>query len=428
MTSLRTQYAEITHFDNADGTLRVEAIARRSGVMRYRSDNGDRYELVPPEMIDKRDSEGRPIMGMLAGAPNTNEHPIQVIRYNRDARKAVEVGKVNEEIHIYTDGDGERSVKVRFDVSDPQTIEDIRSGRKTGVSLGYLCNVVREDGEYKGQRYTHRQAMPFQIDHLAIVANPRNPGALITRFDSEDVAVMLAEERPAFEVVRVDACCAACEGGSEDGPESPKPKKKKKVKTDAEDELMTEQIAINFPDSVKYVGTELAQELWADGSIDRIRLDGEDFFASSDLCLVMEHLDMVRFDEAHFDNGQCGRGWVGVKGKCKRKEGQKGVLKKVGAVAAGAAGLAGLYLAVKNRKAIGRAAARGADRASMGFDRASAAASRAADRVNTAADRARPSVEKAARRAGAAAARTADRVSTAVDRAGQKVKQGLNLS
>lgn len=324
MTALRTQYVNISqHSDNADGTLTVTAIARRSGIMKYRSDSGDRLEFVSPDLIDARDEQGRPVMGMLAGAPNTLEHPSQVIRYSADSRKAVQVGKVSEEIHIYTDADGERSVKVRFDVSDPATIADIRSGRKTGVSLGYLCNVIREDGEYKGKTYTHRQAMPFTIDHLAIVANPRNPGALITRFDSDDIAVMAAEDaRSAFEVIRVDACCAACDGkgkpGCSDEIEDEEPKtKKKKAKTDAED-LVT--VPIVFKEGSHNVDVDVANALWAGGVVDRVRMDGGEYFVSADIAhgLAIDgvlHKDM---------GGSCGRGWFGVKGNCERKKIKEG--------------------------------------------------------------------------------------------------------
>lgn len=321
MTALRTQYVNLTsHADNADGTLTVTAIARRSGIMKYRSDSGDRFEFVPPDLIDARDDQGRPIMGMLAGAPNTLEHPSQVIRYSADSRKAVQVGKVSEEIHIYTDADGERSVKVRFDVSDPETIADIKSGRKTGVSLGYLCNVIKEDGDYKGTTYTHRQAMPFTIDHLAIVANPRNPGALITRFDSEDIAVMAAEDaRSSFEVIRVDACCAACDGqgkpGCSDDIEEDEPKaKKKKVKTDAED-LVT--IPIVFREGSHNVGVDVANALWAGGVVDRVRMDGGEYFISADIAHGLAIEGVI-----HRDMGEaCGRGWFGSqKGKCVRKK------------------------------------------------------------------------------------------------------------
>jgi Uncharacterized protein conserved in bacteria (DUF2213)/DnaJ domain len=328
MTALRTQYVNISeHFDNADGTLTVTAIARRSGTMRYRSDTGDRVEFVPPEMIDARDNQGRPVMGMLAGAPNTNEHPAQIIRYDADSRKAVQVGRVNEEIHIFNDADGERSVKVRFDVHDPGTIEDIRSGRKRGVSLGYLVNVIREDGEYKGVRYTHRQAMPFSIDHLAIVANPRNPGALITRFDSDDVGVMAVEDvRSAIEVVRVDACCAACDGNGKPGcsdniePDEPKPKKKK-VKTDAEDEVL---VSIVFKEGTHSVDIPTATALWQEGTIDRVRMDGIDHFMAANIALALADEGLIHEDAfvpkagVAKGGGKCGRGWVGVKGSCKR--------------------------------------------------------------------------------------------------------------
>ena len=323
MAALRTHYVDISqHADNSDGSLSVTAIARRSGIMRYRSDSGDRLEFVPPELIDARDDQGRPVMGMLAGAPNTNEHPAQIIRYSTDSRKAVQVGKVNEEIHIFNDADGERSVKVRFDVSDPETIEDIRSGRKKGVSLGYLCNVVREDGEYRGQKYTHKQAMPFSIDHLAIVANPRNPGALITRFDSDDIAVISMDSaRSPLEVIRVDGCCAACSAKSDDDEDEEQETKDKKVKTDAEEMPM---IPIIFAGSIQDMTVEQAQGLWMDGTIDRVRLDGADYFMAADMALTLADQGIIHEDAfvaragIAKGGGTCGRGWVGVKGSCKR--------------------------------------------------------------------------------------------------------------
>ncbi|MGK3945823.1 hypothetical protein ABK046_46695, partial [Streptomyces caeruleatus] len=89
------------------------------------------------------------------------------------------------------------------------------------------------------------------------------------------IAVMAAEDaRSPFEVIRVDACCAACDGDSEDEPDEPKTKKKK-VKTDAEDLPM---IAVTFADRVHELSIPQAQALWADGTIDRVRMDGEDYF------------------------------------------------------------------------------------------------------------------------------------------------------
>jgi len=350
MSALRTHYVEISqHTDNSDGSLSVTAIARRSGIMRYRSDSGDRLEFVPPELIDARDDQGRPVMGMLAGAPNTNEHPAQIIRYSTDSRKAVQVGKVNEEIHIFNDADGERSVKVRFDVSDPETIADIRSGRKKGVSLGYLCNVIKEDGEYKGQTYTHKQAMPFTIDHLAIVANPRNPGALITRFDSDDVAVISMDTaRSPIEVIRVDGCCAACSAKSDDDEDEEQETKKKKVKTDAEDVSM---IPVTFHHSTIPVSTSDLQIMIEGGIVQPVRFDDRDFFVSMDIALDL-HNDA-------FLGGACGPGWEGTRGNCQRKKRNIGAIaRKVGAAAL--VGGAAVYLGNKIAKNPKKAAAVGA--------------------------------------------------------------------
>ena len=320
--AIRTQYVPIVKHWDSNGIMQVEAIARSSGILRYRTDKGDRHEFVPPELIDSRDEHGRPAMGWLAGAPLTNEHPPQVIRQDADTRKAYQVGSVSPEMHIYKDADGERVVKVRFDVSDPITQSQIRSGAKTGVSLGYLCNVVPEAGEYRGDSYTHRQALPFKIDHLAVVASPRNPGALITKFDSSDVGIAVGDTVAApFEVLRVDACCAACSGGDD---EDEKPKKKLKQKSDSN------MIPIIFFNSIQHVDEDTFNDLYSSGVVDRVRLDGRDWFVGADVAMDMHNDGLIDLeDDYHYDGfvakagiakggGKCGRGWVGVKGSCKR--------------------------------------------------------------------------------------------------------------
>lgn len=172
--------------DSGNDVMSVEAIARGSGVLPYRDASGFRAELVHPDFIRSRNDSGMPWIAQLAGAPATNEHPQGLIRFDGDARKRVQVGKVDPEVHIFRDADGETLVRVRMDVMDPKTQDEIASGEKAGVSMGYYCAVRADSGTYKGKPYTHRQDAPLTVDHLAIVAKPRFDGAAIIKFDSQD--------------------------------------------------------------------------------------------------------------------------------------------------------------------------------------------------------------------------------------------------
>lgn len=183
--AVRLNTAEITHFDDDDrGVMTVTAIARHVDVLRYRSDSGDRLELVPPDLIRGYDDDGRPHVAQLAGATATNEHPLHgLIADSDEIRNSVEVGKALPKVKVYKDDRAE----VTIEVYDSETQDAIRRGEKRGLSVGYRCNVIKQDGVWKGKRYTHIQQPPFHVDHIAIVANPRAPEALISRFDSDDL-------------------------------------------------------------------------------------------------------------------------------------------------------------------------------------------------------------------------------------------------
>lgn len=382
--SIRTQYTPLrVHKDSGD-KLTIEAIARHTGVLKYRTDSGDRLELVPPDLIDATDDDGRPVMGWLAGAPATREHPPQLIRYDKSARKAYEVGKVQDELHIYEDSDGIRKVKVRMDVTDPDTIEDIRSGRKTGVSMGYSCRVRKDSGSYQGQQYTHVQDMPLQIDHLAIVASPRAPEALITKFDSSDIDYAWAvpeedvvESGQAINVIHVDACCEACAGKD--------PKKKAKKKMDS--------LVIPFRSGLIETPVDTLKELHADGIIELVEIADQEFLVGADIAEDMRQDGILHNDRSsrgvytpqrrrrgparptvkvirnarsrrrrdsddsmrsridalleRFDK-TCGRGWSpGPGGKCKRNE--KGTAKRLKKESAGVGALGKSKLSDKNK-------------------------------------------------------------------------------
>jgi hypothetical protein len=186
--SFRLAAFPITHFDYDESrkSLKLTGIARHAGSMTYRSDAGDRVEFVSPDLNKALDSQGLPYIRQLGGAPVTCEHPPNLIRQDAEKRKQYQVGEVAPKIKVYHDG----RVQVDIEVFDSATIDAVTSGRKRGFSMGYRCNVVRQDGIHQGQRYTHVQSAPIEIDHLAIVASPRAPEALIQGYRDAANAVV----------------------------------------------------------------------------------------------------------------------------------------------------------------------------------------------------------------------------------------------
>lgn len=188
-TAIRfNQLATIDHFDSKDGVMTVTAIARSPGVLTYRNaDGSERRELVSREFLRRLDANGEPLIGKLGGVPVTLEHPTDgLIRNDDDRLKRYKVGETHKQIHVFDTGD----VQVTFDVFDPETQDDIKFGRRDGVSVGYLTNVKHEPGTWHGQHFDAMQDEPFDVDHLAVCRKPRAAGAKIKafKFDSAEVA------------------------------------------------------------------------------------------------------------------------------------------------------------------------------------------------------------------------------------------------
>jgi hypothetical protein len=186
-TAIRfNQLATIERFDSKNGVMTVTAIARSPGVLEYRDSNGSvRRELVSREFLRRLDSDGVPLISRLGGAPIVNEHPTDGLLRNDDDRlKRYKVGESHNKIHVYADG----KTQVTFDVFDPETQDDIKFGRKDGISVGYLTNVKHESGTWHGEHFDAMQDEPFEVDHIAVCKSPRATDARIKtfKFDSAD--------------------------------------------------------------------------------------------------------------------------------------------------------------------------------------------------------------------------------------------------
>ncbi|MBW4469311.1 MAG: DUF2213 domain-containing protein [Stenomitos rutilans HA7619-LM2] len=185
-TAIRfNQLATIDHFDSKDGVMTVTAIARTPGILTYRNADGStRRELVSREFLRRTDSNGVPLVAQLANLPVTNEHPPCLLRNDADLLKKYQVGRTQNKVHVFDDG----RVQVTFDVFDPETQDDIRLGRKDGVSVGYETAVKHDAGEWHGQHFDAMQDEPIDKDHMAVCVNNRAIGAKIKafKFDSAD--------------------------------------------------------------------------------------------------------------------------------------------------------------------------------------------------------------------------------------------------
>ena len=155
------------------GFLQGEVCATKADVFPYMNWDGSiRYELRHPDDVFKKDS-----LDTLKMLPFTEDHPQDWV--TSDNAAALQKGYTGENYRL--DGD---NVIVSLSVTDKSMINKILSGKKAAVSLGYDTLLVREDGVYKGKKYTHRQTN-IVYNHLAGV-DEGNAGPLARfRHDSK---------------------------------------------------------------------------------------------------------------------------------------------------------------------------------------------------------------------------------------------------
>lgn len=164
-------------FDESTGFLHVDANVTRTGVLTYRLPDGTtRRELRHPEQVFDASS-----LDSLKLRPTTNDHPYEEPRglVTSENAKRLQVGQTGESI-----SHDARWVKAPLVVTDGETIDAIKRGRRQ-LSCGYTATLVREDGEYEGQRYDHRQTN-IRYNHVAHVDHARVGAEAAIRLDAGD--------------------------------------------------------------------------------------------------------------------------------------------------------------------------------------------------------------------------------------------------
>lgn len=149
-----------------NGNLVAPVVMTRVGVYTYKhADGSTTRELRHPDDVFAPEA-----IESFKQVPITDEHPgdgaVTPENYRRYA-----VGNVGDSVSHDT-----RFVRADAYVRDADAIKIVRGDEqnppKRHVSCGYTAKVVREDGEFMGERYDHRQTN-IRGNHLAIVRNPR---------------------------------------------------------------------------------------------------------------------------------------------------------------------------------------------------------------------------------------------------------------
>ena len=170
-----------------NGYLSLLATITRTGVFTYHYMN-ELGETITVRQLRHPDDVFDPIsLQSLMGDPLTNEHPHEFLEPENSANKIVGMASDRPK-KIYLDADDEEYVQQQVTIFDPDTIEDILSGHKRELSLGYTLDHEEVAGEWKGQAYDVRQKN-IRYNHLSVVKKARGGPLCKFNLDGEDTNV-----------------------------------------------------------------------------------------------------------------------------------------------------------------------------------------------------------------------------------------------
>lgn len=170
-----------------NGYLSLLATITRTGVFTYHYMN-ELGETITVRQLRHPDDVFDPIsLQSLMGVPLTNEHPHEFLEPENSANKIVGMAS-DKPKKIYLDADDEEYVQQQVTIFDPDTIEDILSGHKRELSLGYTLDHEEVAGEWNGQAYDVRQKN-IRYNHLSVVKKARGGPLCKFNLDGEDINV-----------------------------------------------------------------------------------------------------------------------------------------------------------------------------------------------------------------------------------------------
>jgi hypothetical protein len=163
--------------ETAQGFLKVPAYTARTGIQKYRMDDGRVVKEYRPES----EVFSKTSMDSLATAAVTNGHPTEMV--NPDNAKELIVGFPQGGVAKHEDG-FEKFLGTDLIITHRSAIEAIRKG-KAQLSNGYHVDLAFEEGEYNNEKYDAIQKNIVN-NHIAIVWRARGGENVRLRLDSND--------------------------------------------------------------------------------------------------------------------------------------------------------------------------------------------------------------------------------------------------
>lgn len=158
--------------ETPEGYLTVQVPITRPGVFPYQRQDGTvQMEVkLPDEIFNDR------TIRSARSKPITDEHPnepVTIDNYQSYAKGMSHTDARVEDLKLY----------VSLTITDKDLIQKVYDGKRE-ISIGFLSDVVAEQGTYNGQTYDYAQRN-IEINHIAIVDQGRAGPEVAIRSDSD---------------------------------------------------------------------------------------------------------------------------------------------------------------------------------------------------------------------------------------------------
>ncbi len=168
--------------------LIVEATPTRAGIFTYYEPDGQGGVKKVRELRHPDDVFSRETMDSLEVIPYTTQANHVSLMTPEDVTGKTYGTTMSGAKRV----DDHADIKIK--INDGKEIKAIMGGKSLELSNGYECDIVKESGEYNGERYDQRQTN-IVYDHVARVEKARGGDSCRIRLDSQNAISGIEAER-----------------------------------------------------------------------------------------------------------------------------------------------------------------------------------------------------------------------------------------